>query len=61
MKIIQQVLWKGKKMKVTKLTIHKDQYMKFPIILQACVEWRNEAGELCDTWVDGNELEFIND
>ena len=60
MKIYQKVLFRDNKVKVTKIKMHKDQYMKFPIILQARIEWRNEAGKKCVTWVNGYELEFID-
>jgi hypothetical protein len=45
-----------RKVKLTQLTVIKDQYMKYPIIAQARVEYKNDAGEPDSTYIDGNDL-----
>jgi hypothetical protein len=45
-----------RKVKLIKLVLRKDQYMKYPIIAQACIEYKNDEGEIVSTYIDGNDL-----
>jgi multisubunit Na+/H+ antiporter MnhE subunit len=63
MKLKAIVRWEliSKKVEVTKLIIRKDRYMKYPMIIQARIKWKDEAEEIHTDWVDGDLLEFTND
>ena len=52
------ILFNGtkKKVKVTQLIVRKEQYINSPIITQARIEFKTDAGEKVSTLIDGNSL-----
>jgi hypothetical protein len=50
--------YKGKTVKVTKLITRKEEYITYPIIVQARIEYKDENGLKCSNYVNGNDIKF---
>lgn len=52
-----KAVYKGKKVKVTKLILQKVKVITHPVIIQVKIEYK-ENGVICDEYVDPNLLIF---
>jgi len=54
-----KAIYKGKKVKVTKLVLSKSEFIKKPLLLQVRIEWK-ENGIIHSDYADANLVEFID-
>lgn len=54
-----KAIWKGKRVKVTKVITRSNPDIAYPMIVQVRIEYK-ENGQLVSNYAYGNEVEFIN-
>ena len=52
-----KVIYKNKKVKITKLVTTKFDVLKYPVLKQVRIEWKENGKTLTD-YVDANQIEF---
>lgn len=55
-----KAIYQGKKVKVTKLILHKDDYIKYPILKQVRIEWKEKGKPVMSDYANVNEIKFID-
>lgn len=56
---VMNAIYKGKKVRVTKLILGKNEFITYPLIVQVRIEWKKDGMKL-DDYVNANEIEFID-
>jgi hypothetical protein len=51
--------YKDKVVKITKLVLHKDIFLTYPIVQQVRIEWK-DGKETISEYVDANDIVFLN-
>ena len=52
-----KVIYKNKKVKITKLVTSKFDVLKYPVLKQVRIEWK-ENGKTWTDYVDANQIKF---
>jgi hypothetical protein len=52
-------IYKGKKVKILKLAVTNKECIKYLLIMQVTIEYKDADGDLCSSIVEGYEVEFI--
>mgnify|MGYP003345275827 CR=1 FL=1 len=55
-----EVIYRGKKVKVTKLIIGKCEFIDYPLIVQVRIEWKKN-GKMYSDYANADEIEFVEE
>ena len=55
-----EVMYRGKKVKVTKLIIGKCEFIDYPLIVQVRIEWKKN-GKMYSDYANADEIEFVEE